>query len=409
MYKRPILAMVLAGGEGTRLSPLTAVRSKPAVPFSSRHRIVDFVLSNLVNSEIYSIYVLVQYRSQSLIEHVRNGWVMAPVFPQHFVAVVPPQMREGPEWFQGTADAIYQNLNLIQNSRAKLVAVFGADHVYRMDLRQMVEAHNDNKADVSVAATRVACNQAKGFGIMGVDADGRIRSWVEKPEHPPAMPGHAEIALASMGNYLFDAELLIETLKNGSEHDEKDFGRDVIPRLINSHRVFSYDFSQNNVPGVRSYEEKAYWRDVGTLESYYQANMDTLGLQPRLQMFNGEWPIRSSNYQGPSANMLDAHVENSHVGAGGRLGSCTVRNSVIRREVIVEDGALIEDSIIMDYCTIRRGAKVRRAIIDRYNVIGSGESIGYDTRTDGERYHLSESGLVVVPMAEPRSQEHFYE
>lgn len=396
-----VLAMVLAGGEGTRLAPLTSVRSKPAVPFGGRYRIVDFVLSNLVNSGIYAIYVLVQYRSQSLIEHVRNGWVLSPVLQNHFVTVVPPQMSGGTDWFQGTADAIWQNISLIRDSRAKLVMIFGADHVYRMDLRQMIDFHNDHHADVTVAATPVPRGEARGFGIMGVDGASRITSWIEKPQHPPAMPGNPDLALASMGNYLFDTEVLIEALMEGRKKGEKDFGRDVIPRLIDTHRVFSYDFSLNRVPGVRDYEERGYWRDVGTLDAYFNANMDTLGLTPRLQLGNQDWPIRSSNYQGPPANMLDSRIQNSHVGAGGRMGACTVRNSVIRREVVIEDGVSIEDSIILDHCYIRRGAKIRRAIIDRYNVIEAGQSIGYDIDADRARYHCTPSGLTVVPMADP--------
>lgn len=398
--QKHVLAMVLAGGEGTRLAPLTSVRSKPAVPFGARYRIVDFVLSNLVNSGIYSIYMLVQYRSQSLIEHLRNGWVLSPILQDHFVTVVPPQMREGQDWFQGTADAIYQNLNLIQDSGAKLVAVFGADHIYRMDMRQMIDFHCDNHADVTIAATPVARKDASGFGIMRVDRQSRIEGWIEKPQNPPAMPGNPELSLASMGNYLFDAEVLVEALKSGRANNEKDFGHHVIPRLIKSHRVFSYDFSCNTVSGVRDYEEKSYWRDVGTLDSYFQANMDTLGLQPKIQLFNRQWPIKSSNYQGPPVNMLDTKVENSHVGAGSRLGSCIIRNSVVRREVTIEDGASVEDSIIMDYCVIRRGAKIRRAIVDRYNVIEAGQTLGYNAGLDRERYHCTESGLVVVPMAE---------
>ena len=399
MAERSVLAMVLAGGEGTRLAPLTSVRSKPAVPFAARYRIVDFVLSNLVNSGVYSIYVLVQYRSQSLIEHIRNGWVLAPVLPNHFVTVVPPQMREGPEWFQGTADAIWQNLNLVKDSGAKLVAVFGADHIYRMDLCQMMDFHCDNKADITVAATPVKRKDASGFGVMGVNAEGRITSWIEKPKDPPAMPGRPDYSLASMGNYIFNADVLIDTLLTGRKNNEKDFGHHVIPRLIENNRVFSYDFSTNVVPGIKEHEERGYWRDVGTLDAYYEANRDTLGLNPKLELGNRAWPIRSSAYQGPPANILDAKIENSHIGAGSRLGSCIVRNSVIRREVMIEDGALVEDSIIMDYCVIRRGAKIRRAIIDRYNVIEANAIVDGE-HFDSTRYHRTETGLVVARMAE---------
>lgn len=407
--KDDVLAMVLAGGEGTRLSPLTAARSKPAVPFGGRYRIVDFVLSNLVNSGIYSIYVLVQYRSQSLIEHIRNGWVLAPMLPNHFVTVVPPQMIEGPEWFQGTADAIYQNLNLIRARQATLVAVFGADHIYRMDLRQMIAAHRANDADVSVAAVPVPRESARGFGVMGCAADGRIREWVEKPQDPPPMPDRPGYSLASTGNYLFDADVLIDALVAARKRGERDFGRDVIPALMKTHRVYAYDFSANRVPGVRDYEEPSYWRDVGTLDAYFDATMDTLGAEPRIQLFNRQWPIRSSNYQGPPAHLLDARVENSYVGAGGRYGCCTIRNSVVRREVSIAEDVLVEDSIIMDYCVISRGARIRRAIIDRYNVIGPGERIGYDRQADAARYRVTDSGIVVIPLAESTSRDDAYE
>lgn len=400
MRDENVLAMVLAGGEGTRLSPLTAARSKPAVPFGGRYRIVDFVLSNLVNSGIHSIYVLVQYRSQSLIEHIRAGWVLAPMLPHHFVTVVPPQMIEGPQWFQGTADAIHQNLNLIRESGATLIAVFGADHIYRMDLRQMIEAHRANDADVSIAAVPVRCEDARGFGVMGCAVDGRIRQWVEKPQDPPQMPDRPGYAYASTGNYLFDTDVLIEALIAARNRGERDFGRDVIPALMNTHRVYAYDFSANRVPGVRDYEEPGYWRDVGTLDAYFAATMDTLGAQPRIQLFNRQWPIRSSNYQGPPTHMADARVENSHLTTGGQYGRCTIRNSVIRREVSIADDVLIEDSIIMDYCVIARGARIRRAIIDRYNYIGPGERIGYDRAADAARYRVTESGLVALPMAE---------
>jgi len=400
MQDEHILAIILAGGEGTRLAPLTSDRSKPAVPFGGRYRIVDFVLSNMVNSEIYSIYVLVQYKSQSLIEHIRKAWVLAPVLYDHFVTVVPPQMRQGQDWFQGTADAVYQNLSLIRESRASLVLVFGADHIYRMDVRQMIEAHRANKAHVSVAALPVPRKEASGFGVMGVNDHGLITEWVENPADPPPMPGRPDFALASMGNYIFDADVLVEALQTGRQSKEKDFGRDVIPRLMKTHRVFSYDFSKNEVAGVRKYEEPAYWRDVGTLDAYFQANMDILGPEPRVQLFNREWPIRSSNYQGPPANFYCGTLENSYVAAGTRVGRATIRNSVVRRECTIADDVVIEDSIIMDYSVICKGARIKRAIVDRYNIIGANERIGYDLEADSKRYHVTDSGIVVLAMAQ---------
>jgi glucose-1-phosphate adenylyltransferase len=403
-----VLAIVLAGGEGTRLHPLTAVRSKPAVPFGGRYRIVDFVLSNLVNSGIYSIYLMVQYKSQSLIEHVRHSWVLAPILPRHFVTVVPPQMREGPDWFQGTADAVYQNLDLVRDAGPDLVLVFGADHVYRMDVRQMIDFHRERRAAVTVAALPVPLAEASAFGVLGCAADGRITSFLEKPADPPAMPGDPGRAYASMGNYVFDAQVLVDAVTACRERGETDFGRHVLPRMVETHPVYAYDFASNRVPGVRAHEEQGYWRDVGTLDAYYAANMDTLGAEPRLHLFNPRWPILSSNYQGPTINILDGRVEGSHLGAGSLIRGATVRNSVIRREVLLEEDVVVEDSVIMDYCVVRRGARIRRAIIDRYNVIEAGERLGHDREADAARYPVSESGIVVVPMAPVRGETNIY-
>ncbi len=394
-----VLAMVLAGGEGTRLHPLTSVRSKPAVPFGGRYRIVDFVLSNLVNSHVYSIYLLVQYKSQSLIEHVRKAWVTAPILPRQFITVVPPQMQEGPEWFQGTADAVGQNLNLIEDAAPDLVLVFGADHVYRMDVRQMIDFHRSQRADVSVAALPVPRAAASAFGVIHCAADGRINGFVEKPADPPPMPGDPDRAYASMGNYLFRADLLIDALLKARDAGQHDFGRDVLPELIRTHRVYAYDFGQNRVPGTKPYEDQAYWRDVGTVDAYFDANMDTLGVEPTFDLFNPRWPVLSSHYQGPATTVGIARIESSDIGAGTLIKDATIRHSVIRREVTIEEDVVIEDAVIMDYCTIRRGARIRRAILDRYNVVAPGEHIGYDPAVDAARGHVTESGIVVLPMA----------
>lgn len=391
-----VLAMVMAGGEGRRLHPLTAERSKPAVPFGGRYRIIDFVLSSLVNSEIHAIYLLVQYKSQSLIEHVRRSWVLSPRLPDHFVAVVPPQMRTGPEWFQGTADAVYQNINLLDQHHPDLVAVFGADHIYRMDVRQMVSFHLDHGADVTVAALPVPIEQASSFGIISADADGRIRGFVEKPEHPVPLPGDPTRAYASMGNYLFGTEVLTATLEEAHRRGERDFGRHVIPRMCKTHRVFAYDFFTNQVPGAYPYEERGYWRDVGTIGAYYAAHQDLLGAEARFETFNPQWPIYSSHYQGPVAKIIRGEIENSALGAGTVVNGATVRNSIIRREVWLEEDVVIEDSIVMDYVRIQRGSRLRRAIVDRYNVLRAGTHLGYDSEQDRARFHLDSSGIVVV-------------
>jgi len=391
-----ILALVLAGGEGSRLYPLTAVRSKPSVPFGGRFRIVDFVLSNLVNSGIHSIYLLVQYKSQSLIEHVNHAWTLSNAIPDQFVTVVPPQMREGPEWFQGTADAVYQNLNLIGSRAPDMVAVFGADHIYRMDVRQMVGFHQRNGADVSVAAIPIPLGLASSFGAITADDDGRVSDFIEKPEQPVPMPGRSDCAYGSMGNYLFNTEVLKEALLEARERGENDFGRHILPRLIRSHKVYAYDFSTNRVPGTHAYEEPAYWRDVGTIEAYYAAHMDLLGLEPRFNIFNPKWRIFSSGYLGPSSKIIDGQIKNSLIGAGAIIQGGLIRNSIVRREVMIEEDVELEDCIIMDYTIIRKGARLRRVIVDRYNTIAAGTQIGYDSDADRARYHVSESGLVVV-------------
>jgi len=390
-----ILAMVLAGGESAGLYPLTIERSTPALPFAGRYRVVDFVLSNLVNSGIHSIYLLVQYKSQSLIEHINKGWVLSHI-PGHFITVVPPQMREGPAWFQGTANAIFQNINLIELVQPDMVAVFGADHIYRMDVRQMVEFHRRRGAAVSIAAIPIPLKEASAFGIIDADADGRIRGFLEKPEHPPAMAGDATRAYGSMGNYLFETEVLLRALHEAKRRGESDFGRHILPRMIETHGIYAYDFAQNRVPGIRDYEDPGYWRDVGTIDAYFEANQDGLGAEPRFDLHNPHWLINSSNYQGPTAQVIGGVIENSSIGAGSIIKGGVVRNSVLRREVVIEEDAHLEDCIIMDYAVIGRGAKLRRVILDRYNTIEPGARIGYDAAADARRYLVTESGLVVV-------------
>lgn len=392
-----VLAMVMAGGQGTRLHPLTAERSKPAVPFGSRYRITDFVLSSLVNSDIHGIYLLVQYKSQSLIEHVNKSWGQTQSFPGQFVTVVPPQMREGPEWFQGTSDAVFQNINLIERHAPDMVAVFGADHIYRMDVRQMIDFHHQNSAHVSVAAIPIPLAEASAFGIIDADGAGRIRGFLEKPKSPPPMVNDPSCAYGSMGNYLFDTEVLLTALREAKERGEHDFGHNILPRLVKTHRVYAYNFADNRVPGVAEYEEQAYWRDVGTIDAYYAAHRDAMGEQPRFKLFNPQWVVNSSNYQGPSARILSGHIENTALGPGSLIRGASVRNSILRREVIVEKDVEIDDCIIMDHSVIRRGSRLRRVIIDRYNTIEPNTRIGFDAAADRARYHVSEGGVVVLP------------
>ncbi|NMG37154.1 glucose-1-phosphate adenylyltransferase [Azoarcus sp. TTM-91] len=393
---KSVLAFVMAGGEGSRLHPLTAERSKPSVPFNGRHRIVDFVLSNLINSEIFSIYLLVQYKSQSLIEHIRKSWAMSPVIPHHFITVVPPQMQHGPEWFQGTADSVYQNLHLIDLVKPDLVVVFGADHVYRMDIRQMARYHLENKADATVAAIPVPLEQSRSFGIIRTDSAGRIRDFREKPEKAEPMPGRSAHALASMGNYIFNTDVLVDALTRAHSKGGHDFGKNLLPAMSETHRVMAYDFSTNTVPGVRDSEEQGYWRDVGTIDAYYDAHFDTLGEEPRFCMANSRWPIYAAPDQTEAAQVHDGHIRGASLGAGVLIRRATVERSLLRRDVVVDVGAEVADSIVMDRSVIGAGAKVRRAIIDQNNFIPPGMRIGYDPEADRARFHVSDNGIVVV-------------
>jgi glucose-1-phosphate adenylyltransferase len=395
-----ILALVLAGGKGSRLHPLTEHRSKPSVPFGGRYRIVDFVLSNLVNSQIFAIYLLVQYKSQSLIEHIRRSWVMSPVFPEQFIAVVPPQMREAPEWFQGTANAVYQNLGLIEKHAPDLVVVFSADHIYRMDVRQMVAFHLANGADVTVAALPVPIGTASAFGIIDAAADGTIRRFHEKPTDPAPMANDPAHAFASMGNYIFNTDVLIQALREGNRLGEKDFGKDMLPRLIQTNRVFAYNFRKNSVPGIRDYEEPGYWRDVGTIDAYFLAHQDSLGVEPKFDLFNPKWRIASNNYQGPSPKFFHTEIDNSIISSGSLIKGARIRNSIVRNEVLLEQDVELDECIVMDYSVLRKGVRLKRVIVDRYNTVEAGECIGYDTEADRRRFTVTDSGVVVLPRGE---------
>lgn len=392
-----MLAFVLAGGKGERLYPLTAYRSKPAVPFGGRFRIVDFVLSNLVNSHIYSIYLLVQYKSQSLIEHVRQNWVFSPLVKDHFIAIVPPQMRVGPEWFQGTADAVFQNINLIQDHNPELVIIFGADHIYRMDVRQMVDFHLSRGASVTVAARPVPLEEASSFGVIIADEENRIVGFQEKPERPTPMPGNPSMAYVSMGNYIFNSDVLVEALIRAQKKDQHDFGAHVIPDLVKTGRVYAYDFATNVVPGIRPYEEKAYWRDVGTISSYFSAHMDMLGQRPRFELDNQAWPIHSAVDGGPSVRIFGGEVVNSSIAEGTVIYGGFIKDSILRSGVVVEEGVSLERCIIMDRVVLKRGCKLKGVIVDKFNVIEEGEEIGFDPKKDRLRYTVDPSRIVVIP------------
>lgn len=393
-----VIAFIMAGGEGNRLKPLTSERCKPAVPFGARYRIVDFVLSNFVNSNINSVYLLVQYKAQSLIEHIRKAWMQSPLRPDQFITVVPPQMSANSQSFKGTADSVYQSLRLIESHKPDIVAVFGADHIYRMDVSQMVWSHRDRKADVSIAALPVPLEDARGFGVISTDEDGRIVEFQEKPANPKPIPSNPDMAFASMGNYLFNTKVLVKALLEAHERGETDFGNDVLPRLLATHRLYAYDFTHNKVPGMKPYEEVGYWRDVGTIDAYYEAQRDVLGEQPRFDAFNPQWPIYSSNYQGPVARILGGVIENSLFGAACMIHKNTkIKNCIIRREAVIEEDVELEDCIIMDYVRVGKGSRLKKVIVERHNSVEPGTVLGHDAEKDQQQYQVTPKGVVVIP------------
>jgi len=398
MKPQRVLGIIMAGGKGERLLPLTEVRSKPAVPFGGKYRIIDFVLSNFVNSSITSLYVLVQYRSQSLIEHLRKSWQIGGRLTRSFVSIVPPQMRAREGWYEGTADAVYQNLNLIADWQPDVIAVFGADHIYRMDIQQMLNEHIDHEADATVAALPVPVEAAGGFGILEADTHGKMIGFEEKPSAPKQMPGRDGYALSSMGNYLFKTETLVPLLmRDASRPGTHDFGRNIVPELLEQHRVYVYNLQDNDIPSLRPYEEKAYWRDVGTLEAYWQANMDLLGETPLFDLRNPAWPIFSGDHEGPMAALVRTRSDESMIGHGALCVDADIRKSVIGRNVHIERGAQLEECVILDDVRIGPQARLRRVIADRGSVVPAHSRIGFDPGHDKRTFHMSDSGLVVLP------------
>ena len=406
------LVMIMAGGKGARLGPLTIHRSKPGVPFGGRYRIIDFVLSNFVNSGYRKIYVLTQYMSSSLIKHLSRNWRLSGF--GEYIEVVPAQMRLGEFWYRGTADAVYQNMNLVKDARADHVAIFGGDHIYKFDIDQMETAHRNNAADLTVAAFPVPAAEATGFGIIDVDKSGRIVGFVEKPAVPPEMPGRPGWSLASMGNYIFRREVLERVLggshpngngTNGQTPPRHDFGRDIIPALIADRaRVFVYDFAENKIPGEAE-GLPPYWRDVGTIDSYFTANMELRARVPALDLYNRSWRIRSAQRDYPPARFVRAgegepaaEIDDSVVCEGSIIASAIVRGSVLGYDCFVHAGALVDDSLVLSGCDIGRGARLHRVILDKNCKIEPGCVIGEDKAADAERFpFVTESGIVVVP------------
>ncbi len=399
-----VLAFVLAGGKGTRLYPLTKERAKPAVPFGGRYRIIDFVLSNLINSGIFSIYVLTQFKSQSLLQHLREGWEVSGLLKNNFIIPVPAQMRSAQEdWYRGTADAIHQNINLIQQADPHVVVIFGADHIYRMNIRQMIEYHVEKRAGVTIAAIPVQKHLASEFGVIETTDDGSIVGFHEKNPNAPTMPGDPSRVFASMGNYVFSTDVLLRELMADGEREDSshDFGKDILPSLIGRADMYAYDFQTNIIPGD-PIGSPQYWRDVGTLDAYYEASMDLRAVSPELNLYNRQWPLRTAGYfdapakfvfdeEGRRGMAIDTIIAGSSIVSGGR-----VTGSVLGRGVRVHTGASVIDSVIFDNCDIGRHAKVKRAILDKNVKIAPGTEIGYNLDEDRKKHHVTESGIVVV-------------
>ncbi|MDZ7707037.1 MAG: glucose-1-phosphate adenylyltransferase [Trueperaceae bacterium] len=403
------VGMVLAGGKGTRLHPLTWKRTKPAVPFGSKYRIIDFALNNMINSGIFGMYVLTQFKAQSLTEHIQRNWRFGGVLSDYFITLAPAQMylyeELGAEWYRGTADAIYQNLHLIDNNVADLVAIFSGDHIYKMDISHMIDYHLEKGADVTVAAYPTPVEDATRFGVLQVDDDFHITEFQEKPAQPNPIPGDPTRALASMGNYIFSRDALFEMLTADAADpaSEHDFGKNVLPdALAKGRKLLAYDFARNPIPGQDG--PNTYWRDVGTLDSYHEANMDLVAVQPEFDLYNDEWPLRTSSEYSPPAKFVHEDGErrgqafNSSLAGGVIVSGGTVRQSVLSRRARVNSYSLVERSVLLDAVVVGRDCVIRNAILDKNVEIPDGTTVGVDADEDRARgFTVTESGVTAVP------------
>jgi glucose-1-phosphate adenylyltransferase len=396
--KQPkVLGIVLAGGAGKRLQPLTADRAKPAVPFGGSYRLIDFVLSNLVNAGFVRLCVLTQYKSHSLDRHITTTWRMSTLLGD-YVTPVPAQQRLGPRWFTGSADAIYQSLNLVYDEKPDYVVVFGADNVYRMDPRQMLDHHIEVGAGVTLAGIRMPRSEAHQFGVIETGDGVKIDAFLEKPEDPPAIPGSPDQSYVSMGNYMFSTEVLVEALSidAGDEGSVHDMGGDIIPMLTSQGLASVYDFNSNVVPG-ESERDHGYWRDVGTLDAYHDAHMDLVSVHPVFNLYNRSWPILTNLPPLPPAKFVEGgNAHESMVGAGSIVSGAHVRNSVIASDVRIAGGAYVEGCVIMPGVRIGSGAVVRNTVLDKYCTVADGAQLGVDLDGDRQQYTVSEGGIVVI-------------
>lgn len=395
------IAIVLAGGIGSRLSPLTDERAKPAVPFGGKYRIIDFTLTNCLHSGLRRILVLTQYKSHSLHKHVRDGWSVFNPELGEYVTVVPPQMRNGNSWYQGTADAIYQNLWLLSRSDAKYVVVLSGDHIYKMDYAAMLAQHKRTGAELTIASMQVKQAEASEFGVMSIEESGLVTGFAEKPSEPAPLPGTTDQSLVSMGVYIFSTEVLQQALIEDAEHprSEHDFGKDIIPKLIDKRGVYAYQFGDE----LGRVAKDSYWRDVGTIDSYYQANMDLLEPVPPMNLYQPDWAVRTYEAQYPPARtvssatgnegiFINSIIANGVVNAGG-----SVHSSIVFSNVQIRDHSTVSNCIIFDDVDIGEGCQLRNCIIDRHVKVPAQTNIGINPREDAKRFHVSANGIVVIP------------
>jgi glucose-1-phosphate adenylyltransferase len=401
-----VLVMILAGGEGKRLYPLTLDRAKPAVPFGGRYRIIDIVLSNFVNSGLFRIKILTQYKSASLEEHIARVWRLSPIL-DHFIEAIPAQQRTGTSWFRGSADAVYQCQHVITDEKPEIVCIFGGDHVYKMDVRQVIDAHIERAAAATVAAIPVPKEEASDFGVLECDAQGRIVAFHEKVASPPTMPGNDKMCLASMGNYVFQTDVLIRELDRDAtlESSKHDFGHDILPRMVaDGQPVFAYDFMTNRVPGEDEHG-RGYWRDIGTIEAYFHAQMDLISIHPAFNLYNTRWPLRTGVTHDPPAKFVfrdEAHARvgiatDSMVSHGCIISGGRIHRSVLSVGCRVNSFSEIEESILFERVQVGRNTRLRRCIIDKDVEVPSGVQVGFDLDADRKRFSVTENGIVVIP------------
>ena len=405
MANEDVLVMILAGGEGKRLFPLTKDRAKPAVPFGGRYRIIDFVLNNFINSGFYKIKVLTQYKSDSLNKHITRGWSLSPFLDQ-YIDLVPAQMRTGGEWYMGTADAIFQNINQIHDIDPNQVCVFGGDHIYKMDVSQMLDYHKAKNSDLTISAIPVPVEEASEFGVMEINENWELVGFEEKPANPKTIPGNPKLSLVSMGNYIFDKDVLVKALYDDAKKEKThhDFGKDIIPTLLSEgKKIYIYNFHDNTVKGM-SEKERGYWKDVGNIDAYWQANMDLLDYDPELNLYSKEWILRTFNYNYPPAKFIWEEGDrigmatNSMVSEGCIISGGSLSRCILAPEVRINSYSQITESILMENVSVGRHAEIRRAIIDKNVVIPAEMKIGFNREEDEQRgFYVSKGGITVVP------------